>query len=413
LLGRSYHINAFEAEARLCPANLCPTVFPSARERLRRLVSDIATVSRGRKPLWEGDWEKPADEVTHFLTKVRPTRRPALYFMHVLLPHIPYQYLPSGRTYGDGRALPGYGAGFRWGQDPWFVEHNYERFLLQLAYTDHVLGQVVARLHATGLWNRSLVIVTADHGVSFRPGEHRRYVDLQNIGDIAPIPLFVKLPGLRRGRVDRLRARSIDIVPTIADVLRVKSPWRVDGESLLAPDRKWPGRTTVYSYTGNVATASWEGVEAQQRQTLDWKLRLFGWGNDSYFAEGNDRALLGRSVASFQFAESGSLRVRLGTSTIVTYNSKVSSAPARVSGSINGARGGNLKLAITVNGRIAAVTTTIDTGGASKFSTFVPDYALHNGRNSIDVFAIRERTDGQLALAPLGSTGTTSLASSR
>jgi hypothetical protein len=414
LLGRSYRINAFEAEARLCPTDLCPTAFPSARERLIRLASDITTVSRGQKPLWEGDWDKPADEVGHFLGNVRPTRRPALHFMHVLLPHIPYQYLPSGRTYEDGRALPGYGAGFSWGKDPWFVDHNYERFLLQLAYTDHVLGQGVKRLQATGLWKRSLVIVTADHGVSFRPGGHRRYVDLRNIGDIAPIPLFVKLPGQERGRVDNLRARSIDIVPTIADVLRIKEPWKLDGKSLLAPDRAPPQRTTVWSHTGNVATAPWRKIEAQQRQTLEWKLRLFGSGNDSVFAEGNDRLLLGRSVSSFPTLQNAALRVLFGERTRVSFDPRSSSAPARVGGRVIGTGGKRLKLAITVNGRIAAVTDTLDAGGTSDFSTFVPDYAFHRGQNTIDVFAVRTRQDGKLALARLGSTDKSlSLASSR
>jgi hypothetical protein len=414
MLGRSYDINAFEAEARLCPTNLCPTAFPSARERLNRLASNIATVSRGRKPLWEGDWAKPADEVRHFLRNVRPTSRPALHFMHVLLPHIPYQYLPSGRTYEDGRALPGYGAGFSWSKDPWFVDHNYERFLLQLAYTDRVLGKVVKRLHATGLWDRSLVIVTADHGVSFRTGGHRRYVDLQNIGDIAPIPLFVKLPGQRRGAVDHLRARSLDIVPTIADVLRIKEPWKLDGKSLLAPDRTPPERTTVWSYTGNVATAPWHEIEAEQRQTLEWKLRLFGSGSDSIFAEGNDRLLLGRNASSFPALQNAVLLVHFGDRTSVSFDSRSSSAPARMDGRVTGTGGQRLKLAITVNGRIAAVTDTIDAGGASEFSTFVPDYAFHRGQNTIDVFAVRTRQDGKLALARLGSTDKSlSLASSR
>src|SRR2546430_8556651 len=52
--------------------------------------------------------------------------------------------------------------------------------------------------------------------------------------DLAPVPLFVKRPWQRGGAVDDGSARSIDIVPTIADALGIKVPWHLDGESLFA-----------------------------------------------------------------------------------------------------------------------------------------------------------------------------------
>ena len=47
------------------------------------------------------------------------------------------------------------------------------------------------------------------------------------------MPLFVKLPHQSKGRVVQAPARTIDIFPTIADVLGVRIPWHVDGRSLL------------------------------------------------------------------------------------------------------------------------------------------------------------------------------------
>jgi hypothetical protein len=401
LLGRSYEIRAFQAEARLCPTNLCPDGSPSLGSRLRRMLSDVKTSSTLGKPLWVGDWSTPADEVAHFLDAVRPSQRPQLDVMHVLLPHVPYRYLPSGRAYDDPSALPGYGAGYRWNSVPWFVDHNYLRYLLQLSYTDEVLGKVVARLKSTGLWNRSLVIVTADHGVSFRTGGHRRYVDLNNVADIAPVPLFVKLPGQQHGRVDRLEATSIDIVPTIADVLGIKMPWKLEGTSLLAQSRRPPSKVVVRSYTGDVVHAAWDRVEAGQRQTLDWKIRHFGSGADSVFAEGPDRQLLGKGPEAFPLWRTNTLRADLRQS-LVSFDPRSSFAPSRVSGTVTGAsRSQVLRLAIAVNGRIAAVTKLLNTGDAPQFSTFVPDSAFHAGQNEITVFAVRSDERRKLALAPI------------
>jgi hypothetical protein len=406
LLGRSYPVRAFQAESRLCPTNLCAGASPALGTRLRRVLSDVKTTSMRRMPLWVGDWGTPADEVSRFLAAIEPSERPRLHVLHVLLPHVPYQYLPSGRAYSNGRALPGYGAGYRWIKNSWFVGHNYERYLLQLGYTDEVLGKIVARLRSTGLWNRSLVIVTADHGVSFHPGGHRRYVDLDNVGDIAPIPMFVKRPGQQHGKVDRLSATSIDIVPTIAHELGVSVPWKLDGTSLFARNRRPPSQIVVGSYTGNVVRTSWDKIEAGQRQTLEWKLRVFGSGEDSVFAEGADRSLIGKRIDALPTWRNGTIRAQVGQPSTVSFDPRSRMAPSRIIGTVTGLSPDRvLKLAIAVNGRIAAVTRTNSTGGRPWFSTFVPDSVFRPGQNTLTVLAVRTGDDGQLALARIGRKG--------
>ena len=60
----------------------------------------------------------------------------------------------------------------------------------------------MAKLKAEGIWDKALVVLTADHGVSFIPGQHRRSVTAANFSDIASVPLFVKLPHEKVGRID-------------------------------------------------------------------------------------------------------------------------------------------------------------------------------------------------------------------
>src|SRR4030095_9249027 len=86
------------------------------------------------------------------------------------------------------------------------------------------------------------VIVTGDEGETFLPSGPRRNVTRRNLGDVAFIPLFVKLPGQKRGRIDDGYARNMDVLPTIAHVLGIRLPWQVDGRSLLG--RTPPGHTT-------------------------------------------------------------------------------------------------------------------------------------------------------------------------
>ena len=156
-------------------------------------------------------------------------QRGTLHFAHLLLPHAPWRLLPSGHVYGfsnssEGLEYPG-GA---WTGDRWLVEQAYQRHLLQVGYVDSLLGRVLRTLEREGLYDQALVIVVADHGASFRPGAPRRSVTRENLADIAGVPLIVKYPRQRhRGADLGVTARTIDVLPTIADVLGVPLPWQV------------------------------------------------------------------------------------------------------------------------------------------------------------------------------------------
>jgi Sulfatase len=109
-----------------------------------------------------------------------------------------------------------------------------EMYLLQLQGMDWLLGQTIAKLKAIGAWDHSLVVVTADHGVSF-PFE--RYASPHNFDQILWTPLFVKAPNQPTGAIDDRPALSIDVLPTMADYLGVKIPWKLDGRSLRGAPR--------------------------------------------------------------------------------------------------------------------------------------------------------------------------------
>ena len=64
-------------------------------------------------------------------------------------------------------------------------------------------------------------MVAADHGVSFMKARERRRLTRGNIGEIAPVPLFIKAPGQKQGKVDDASVETIDILPTILDILNI------------------------------------------------------------------------------------------------------------------------------------------------------------------------------------------------
>ncbi len=102
----------------------------------------------------------------------------------------------------------------------------------QLRLVDDQIGRLLARLKSTGVYDRSLILVTADHGDGFM--EHGFISHSTTPYDeLVRVPLIVKLPGQRdAGRVVGEQVRLVDVVPTVLDLVGGRVPAHVAGCSL-------------------------------------------------------------------------------------------------------------------------------------------------------------------------------------
>ena len=121
----------------------------------------------------------------------------------------------------------------------------------KLAFADRLLGTLLRRLHEKGLYDRALIVVTADNGESFlHRNANRHLATAETIEEIADTPLFIKRPFQHAGRVSRPSRRTEDILPTIADVLGIRMPWRVSGESVFDRSARIPANVDVFMRSG-------------------------------------------------------------------------------------------------------------------------------------------------------------------
>ncbi len=242
LLGGVYPFNVHEAVTRLCPKSTC-----SARAENASSTKRMKLLGTDAFDLWKG-FASPHPETVNFsedsvvqyglpqmrgfVQSIQPGTGPRLDFVHIELPHQPWHLLP---TLQDNTHLaPQQGASkLVWQKDAWPAESARRQHLLQVQATDTVLGRILDKIKSVGAWKDSMVVVTADHGVSFTPGEGIRSVTKHNYTEILWTPLFVKYPGQPAGVVDDRPVQSIDVLPTVADVLKVKIPWKIDGVSML------------------------------------------------------------------------------------------------------------------------------------------------------------------------------------
>jgi arylsulfatase A-like enzyme len=177
-----------------------------------------------------------------FLAEARPDR-PFFLWLHYVNPHAPYEppaphdtaFLDAASRSGPVlRAVEGFHGGVSrpWARPGKTLGWYVSQYDGEIAYVDSEVGRVLDALAASAVRDRTLVVISSDHGESL--GEHGYYFDHgENLFDpCVRIPLVVGGPGVVPGRSDVL-ATTLDLVPTVLDALKVSWPPDLGGLSLL------------------------------------------------------------------------------------------------------------------------------------------------------------------------------------
>lgn len=122
---------------------------------------------------------------------------------------------------------------YRVPQDPADRQHLQALYDAQLFYADRGIGRLLGWLDELQLADRTLVVLTADHGQEF--GEHGRVARHEQLYDeVLHVPLIIQGPGVWPGPPLDPLASSVDIMPTILELLGLPVPDTTRGTSLRA-----------------------------------------------------------------------------------------------------------------------------------------------------------------------------------
>jgi len=120
--------------------------------------------------------------------------------------------------------------------EPYKSQYGGKRYRLydgEIAYVDQLMGEFRAYMEENGLWEKTLIILTADHGESLGEHEESAHGFFLYDSDVR-VPLIVRLPGGEQaGRTITNQVRSIDIMPTVLNAVGGNIPESVQGESFL------------------------------------------------------------------------------------------------------------------------------------------------------------------------------------
>lgn len=431
-LGSTHQLRGVEIVTEFFNASEKGNVTPGFRFRFTNLGMDLLVVLghvalpdalSGQLPAIDRQWSgflntsEPSGRapakgpllVRRFLDLLRTTPRstPAFFYLHMLLPHSPLRFNDDGRSVGN--ELSGYGLGTRSATAHTFAKNEqdalliYQAHLLQTRFVDLILGNILDELKTLGLFDDSLIVVTSDHGIGYVWYENSpSNLFALRAGEVYWVPFFLKKPGQTQGEIVDDRVVTLDIFPTIAEVLDREIPWPVDGISAIGPSAARNAREN----TGNPdKRETWLPDSEQEFAALDTKIALFGQHNleDLYFY-GPNKDLIGRRADSLAIAAGGEAP---GTAKLLTptrLDSTMNAMPFYLKGKLTSISPGfdprDLDLAIAINGVIWGTTRSRLEDKKGYFITRIPMEAWKTGENAVSIYAIvgnKENQEVQLA----------------
>jgi tetratricopeptide (TPR) repeat protein len=103
----------------------------------------------------------------------------------------------------------------------------------EIAYTDYALGRLISHLKKKNLFDKTLIVITADHGEGL--GEHKEKTHAIFIYDATlHVPLIMRYPkAIPAGLAVQNTTSTVDIMPTVLDILKIRNRPHVQGKSLL------------------------------------------------------------------------------------------------------------------------------------------------------------------------------------
>ena len=170
--------------------------------------------------------------------------------LQMTFPHVPYLVTTRGRSIQNRRLWADAMGGENYETFDSHINVLHHNYLQQAQATDALISNLIETLRAREIYDQSLIFVTADHGVSYsREGINRRLPQNEKSWiNIMSVPLFVKYPNQKQGRVVESIATNLDIAPTLISVLGVQAPWEMQGETLEDRSTKQASRSASQVY---------------------------------------------------------------------------------------------------------------------------------------------------------------------
>jgi len=172
-----------------------------------------------------------------------------LHYMDVHGPYFSYDHYKGNKKLSFlelvGKVLPSYPLNNSYVPLNSFIEKHIKDVIYLydqgIKYVDEEIGKLIDYLKEKGLYNKSIIIITADHGDELWDHGHPSHGN-KLYNELLRVPLIIKIPG-REGEVIDSKVSQIDLATTICDLIGIKEE-SFKGGSLFSP------REFIFHQTG-------------------------------------------------------------------------------------------------------------------------------------------------------------------
>lgn len=151
------------------------------------------------------------------------------------------------------------------------VQQEVAQYFMGVARMDISLKGILEALAASGQADKTIVVFLSDHGMSFPFSKATVYYN----GTWSPV--LIKYPGMPAANLHEELVSSVDLMPTLLDLMKVAHPAGMDGRSWvpLLQGTKQEGRDYVITHVNTVSS----GKSLAQRciRTKDLALLFHAW----------------------------------------------------------------------------------------------------------------------------------------
>jgi arylsulfatase A-like enzyme len=252
-------------------------------------VSFEAGMTEGIDPRDRVSWIESESVTTAARDWLRANQEQPFYmFLHLIDPHAPYAPAPQHLAalgldpHPDDQQRVNEIAALRRPLKelrPGDTALLFDLYDGEVHQSDEHVGVILDELRALGRLERTIVVLVSDHGEELL--EHGRFGHGHTLHDeLLHVPLIIRAPGARwTGRVPQ-QVRTMDVFPTVLDLLRLPPPAGLEGRSLLPlmqGEREPDGARSAAS------EFLWQGNEQKSLRRADAKMVLTPATGDVYW----------------------------------------------------------------------------------------------------------------------------------
>jgi arylsulfatase A-like enzyme len=236
------------------------------------LDGELTQSTDGTKVQWEvPKYQRRSDTTTELVEKSLGTEQPFFLWIHYWDPHDwtpaflpPPEFMPPHDELFDPQGEP--------------IRPGTAIYSAELHYEDIQIGKLFDWLKQSGLYENTIVVITADHGQGLM--EHDWAAHRLLYQEQVHVPMLVRIPGEQQRKSVTDLVRTIDIAPTILDYAGVAPPPRQSGRSLRAliegkPDEKRVAfGDQINGYDTNAGMAGKRPLDRFLYMAIDWPWKL-------------------------------------------------------------------------------------------------------------------------------------------